>query len=98
MAMNKQMILDAISQALDGMGMTDMGGDEYDEGGGMEGDNSVPIWSQLNAGTLGQGSGPIHDKSSLLGTDRTSKPPMVDNYGLPMDDQGAEMMTAMGLV
>lgn len=98
MAINKQLILDAISQALDGMGMTDMGGDEYDEEGAMEGDNSVPIWSQLDAGTLGQGSGPIHNKDDLLGINRTSKPPMVDAYGMPAAGDQEEMMTAMGLV
>lgn len=95
--MNKQMILDAISQALDSMGMDPGGGDEFDEGMDMGG-NEMPIWSKLDAGTLGQGAGPIHDKSSLMGMDRTSKPPQVSNYGMPIDDEGAEMMTAMGIV
>lgn len=98
--MNKQSILDAISQALDGMGMGEPDGDEFDEMGGMGGaGNEVPIWSKLDAGTLGAGAGgPIHDKSALLGMNRTSKLPTVDNYGLPIDDQQSEMMTALGLV
>lgn len=96
--MNKQAILDAVSQALDGMGMP-MG--EVDDYGEMAdaGDNTMPIWSQLKAGTpLGQGGGAIHNKDDLLGMDRTSKPPMVDNYGMPVDDDQDEMMVAMGLI
>ena len=97
--MNKQAVLDAISQVLDSMGMGEPDGDEFDEMGGMGGgSNEVPIWSKLQAGTLGETQGAIHDKSALLGMDRTSKPPTVDLYGMPIDDEGAEMMTALGLV
>lgn len=96
--MNKQMILDAISQALDGMGMDTGDQDEYGESEMMEG-NEVPVWSKLQAGTLGQGSGAIHDKSALmLGADRTSKPPMTDNYGMPASGDQEEMMTALGII
>lgn len=96
--MNKQMVLDAVSQALDAMGV-DAGieADEYGEEEALA-DNSVPVWSQLNAGSLGQSQGVIHDKSALMGMDRTSKPPTVDNYGMPVDDDQAEMMTALGMV
>ncbi len=95
--MNKQAVLDAVSQALDSMGL-DMGGDEYDEAGAMAGDNNVPIWSQLQVGVNDEGRGPIHDKSAIFGMDRTSKPPTVDNYGMPMDDGQDEMMSALGLI
>lgn len=95
---NKQAILDAVSQALDAMGMQMGDGDEYGESDSLGGENSVPIWSQLQAGTLGQTNGAIHDKSALLGMDRTSKPPTVDNYGMPVDDDQSEMMSALGLV
>lgn len=96
--MNKQAVLDAVSQALDSMGM-DMGPqDEYGESEDV-GPNTVPIWSQLKAGTpLGETGGAIHDKSALLGMDRTSKPPMVDNYNMPIDDDQDEMMSALGMV
>ncbi len=95
---NKQSILAAVAQALDAMGMPSDDGDPYGEGQGVSGSNPVPVWSQLKAGTLGQGGGPIHDKSSLMGMDRLSKPPTVNNYGMPVDDGSDEMMSAMGLV
>lgn len=98
-APNKQQILDAVSQALDAMGVSGGDGDEYDENGGMGGgDNNVPVWSQLQVGVNDEGRGPIHDKSALFGMDRTSKPPTVDNYGMPVDDDQSEMMSALGLV
>ncbi len=97
--MNKQAVLQAVSQALDAMGMSDQGGDEYDESGGMgQPENNVPMWSQLQVGVDDQGRGPIHDKAALFGMDRTSKPPTVDNYGMPVDDDQSEMMSAMGLI
>ncbi len=96
--MNKQAILDVISQALDGMGMDSLGGDEFDEDMGMEGTNEVPVWSRLEAGTLGQTGGAIHDKSALMGVDKMSKPPQVDNYGMPAAGDQEEMMSALGLV
>ena len=98
--MNKQSILDAVSQALDAMGLTDMGGDEFDEQEGMEGQgNAVPIWSQLQAGTLGSTNGPIHDRQALMQSAVSAgKPQGVDPYGMPVDDEGAEMMSALGLV
>lgn len=96
--MNKQAILDAISSALDGVGLSDgMGDDMYDENG-MTAQNEVPIWSKMQAGTLGQGPGAIHDKSSLMAGREMSKPPEVGNYGMPKDDESEEMMTALGLV
>jgi hypothetical protein len=97
MSINKQMVLDAVSRALDGMGMGDMGGDEYGEDDSI-GPNEVPIWSKLQVGVNDEGRGPIHDKSALFGMDRTSKPPTVDNYGMPVDDDASEMMSALGLV
>lgn len=96
--MNKQALLDVISQALDSMGMDAGGGDEFDDGGGMDGTNEVPIWSKLSAGSLGSTNGPIHDKSMLMDTDKMSKPPMVDNYGMPAAGDQEEMMLAMGMV
>jgi hypothetical protein len=95
--MNKQAILDAVAQALEGMGMGEPDGDEYGEDEGLGG-NQVPIWSQLNAGTLGKTPGQIHDLSALLGEDRTSKPPTVSNYGMPVDDDAEELMTSLGIV
>ncbi len=94
------MILDAISQALDGMGMSAGGDDEFGEGEGVSGDNTVPVWSQLAAGKLGQSGGPFYDKSALMDTAKQmgEKPPTVDQYGMPVDDQQSEMMTALGLV
>jgi hypothetical protein len=94
---SKEQILNAVAQALEAMGVGEPDGDEYDESGLMSG-NEVPIWSKLSAGTLGQGNGPLHDKSELLGMNRTSKPPTVDNYGMPVDDEAAEMSVAMGIV
>lgn len=96
---NKQMILDAISQALDAMGISgDVDTDDvYDENGMMP-QNQVPVWSQLDASMLGQGNGPIHSKDSLMKGIQMSKPPQVDNYGMPASGDQEEMMTAMGLV
>jgi hypothetical protein len=97
--MNKQAVLDAVSQALDSMGMDLGDGDEYGEsdmlGGG--GGNEIPIWSKLQAGELGTTNGPIHDRA-LLAPRQMDKPPQVDNYGMPVDDQSEEMMSALGLV
>ncbi len=98
---DKNSILQAVSQALDAMGMTDQGGDEYDENGSMGGSspNQVPVWSQLQAGVPDSQRGPIHDKTAAFaGMDRTSKPPQVDNFGLPIEDDQSEMMSALGLV
>ena len=96
--MNKQAILDAVSQALEAMGMSDMGGDEYGESEMVGGENTVPIWSTLNAGTLGQGNGPIHNRAALQAATSQAPPSATDNYGMPLDDESDEMMVAMGLV
>ncbi len=96
---DRNAILAAVSQALDGMGVPQGDGDEFDESGGMgQQENNVPIWSQLETGVPDSTRGPIHDRSMTFGMDRTSKPPTVDNFGMPVDDEGAEMMSAMGLV
>lgn len=99
MADIKSTIMDAISQALDGMGISsDLGNDEYGENDTVGQDNEVPIWSKLQVGVNDEGRGPIHDKSALFGNKQMSKPPTVDNYGMPVDDEQSEMMSALGLV
>lgn len=94
--MNKQAVLDAVSQALDAMGMQMGDGDEYGESD-MIGANEVPIWSKLEAGQLGSTPGQIHDRA-LLQPRQMDKPPQVSNYGMPVDDESSEMMTALGMV
>ncbi len=99
--MDKNAILQAVSQALDAMGM-DSGGeglDLYGESQAVNGPNNVPIWSQLDAGKLGSTNGPIHDKSSLMGAIADQgAPPKTTQYGMPMPGQQEEMMTATGMV
>ena len=95
----RQAILDAVSQALDAMGVdADMDADDYGENMEVAGENTVPIWSQLEVGVEDAGRGPIHDKSALFKGLQMSKPPQLDNYGMPVDDEAAEMSVAMGLV
>lgn len=94
----KQAILDAVSQALDAMGVSSGDMDFYDESEEMTGENKVPIWRELEVSVNDQGRGPIHNKADLFKGIDMSKPPQVDNYGMPVDDQGAEMMTALGMV
>lgn len=96
--MDKEAILAAVAQALDGMGMSAGSDDEYGEGDGVGADNSVPIWSKLQMPKMGPGMGTLHDKSALMGQTEQDKPPTVDNYGMPVDDQSEEMMSAMGVV
>lgn len=92
----KQQILDQISQLLDSVGVSTED-DFYGENVGAG--ESVPIWSALKSEDLGQGGGPLHDKSTLMKANlEQSKPPQTDNFGMPQDDEGAEMMTALGLV
>lgn len=95
--MDKNSILQAISQALDHLGISE-NYDEFDETGGIGPANEVPIWSKLSAGELGQGAGPIHDKSALMAAKQAPEASQVDAYGMPVDDEAAEMMSAMGLV
>lgn len=99
--MDKNQILQAVSQALDSMGVTSSDPDFYGESEAVQ-ENNVPIWSQLQVGVNDEGRGPIHDKAALFQqAKQMSKPPMVGNfneYGMPQDDEGAEMMTAMGMV
>lgn len=98
---SKQEIIQAISQVLDQMGVGGDGGDVFDEGG-MTSANEVPVWAKLNVNVADEGRGPIHDKGALFGGKQYTKPPevgnYVDTYGMPYDDQAAEMMTAMGMV
>lgn len=97
--MDKQQILEAVSRALDSMGVGEPDGDEYGEAAGVGADNSVPIWSKLQVNVPDAGRGPIHDKKALFSAmAEQSKPPMVDNYGMPYDDEAAEMMTATGMI
>ncbi len=96
---NKQQILDAISQALDAMGMDGGMGDMYGEEMGVGDDNRVPIWAELDVSVDDAGRGPIHSKEALFGAKKMRQPfQQTDQYGMPMDDQGAEMMTALGMV
>lgn len=98
---SKQEILAALSQVLDQMGIGEDGGDVYDESG-LTAANEVPVWSKLAVGVEDEGRGPIHNRAALFGGKQFTKPPEVgnyiDSYGMPVDDQGAEMMTAMGVV
>ena len=92
----KDKIIQAVTQALEAMGITD-DQDFYGEQEGIGPENRVPIWTELKAGELGSTPGQIHDKQSLMKVQQ-SKPPMASNYGMPIDDESSEMMVAMGLV
>lgn len=95
---NKEQILAAISQALDAMGMdAGMEGDMYGEDGTVAA-NEVPVWSKLEAGTLGQSQGIIHDKSKLQGAMMAAEPESVDTYGLPVAGDQEAMMLATGMI
>jgi hypothetical protein len=94
---DKQRILEAISQALDAMGMDSGEEDIYDENG-MTSENTVPIWSQLQIGVEDSGRGPIHDKNALFGVKKMTEPQRVDQYGMPMAGDQEEMLSALGLV
>ncbi len=98
MSAKKQQIMDAISQVLDSMGVSGLEEDIFGEGEGVGQENNVPIWSQLQVGVNDEGRGPIHDKGALFGFNKMSKPPMVDNYGMPAAGDQEEMMLATGLV
>ncbi len=98
---DKNAILQAISQALDAMGVSGGGDDEFNEDQSVSGPNNVPIWSQLDVSVPDEGRGPIHSKSALfgpVGNYRDTQPMATNMYGMPQDDDSAEMMTAMGMV
>jgi hypothetical protein len=71
--------------------MDDMYGEEDSVADG------VPIWSALDAGTLGSTKGPIHDKSALQKV-MQAEAPATDAYGMPVAGDQEEMMSALGLV
>lgn len=98
--MDKNAILQAVSQALDAMGISS-GEDDYGEDQSVSTPNNVPIWSQLDVNVPDQGRGPIHSKSSLfgpVGNYRDTQPMATNTYGMPVDDQSDAMMSAMGMV
>lgn len=100
--MNKQQLLDAFSQFIDQMGMEKIGGDEFDEDG-LTAQGQVPLWSQMDASLLGEGTGPIHSKESFIKRMRADaaqqgQMAQLDAYGMPRDDQAEEMMMNLGML
>lgn len=97
----KSKIMNAFAQALDAVGIDDLGGDEYGEMDGVGPSGSeVPIWSKLQSPEgLGAGKGQIHDKSALLGVKAQTEPQgRVDAYGMPLPGEAEDGMLALGLV
>jgi hypothetical protein len=98
---SKQEIIQQVVQLLSQL--DEGGGDVFDENG-MTSGGEVPIWSKLQAGTLGQGGGAIHNKAALQGAGEM-RAPLVGNYidkrdmfGMPQAGQQEEMMAALGIV
>jgi len=94
--MDKNKMLEMFSQFLDTMG----GGldeDYYGEDEMMQNDQ-LPIWSQMDASVPSVSMGPIHSRESLFTKMQEARPTQFDAYGMPQDDQAAEMMLATGMV
>lgn len=94
--MDKNQLLSAFSQFLDTMGgqlNDDHYGEEEDMGSGR-----LPIWSEMDAAVPDVSMGPIHSRESLFKKLQETAPMQQNAYGMPVDDQAAEMMIATGMM
>lgn len=94
--MDKAQLLSAFSQFLDTMG-GQLNDDHYgEEDTGFDG--RLPIWSEMDAAVPDVSMGPIHSRESLFKKLQEAAPTQQNAYGMPQDDQAAEMMIATGMI